>query len=101
MALVFLIELFLDRGQLPTFELTDFGRAPSVSSADQRTEHQLQNRAFTEGIGNDLEATPLLNEQPLEQVGGADRSPMCHQEAQVGDAGFEVVHEAGNATLLL
>jgi hypothetical protein len=26
---------------------------------------------------------------------------MCHQEAQVGDAGFEVVHEAGNATLLL
>jgi hypothetical protein len=24
-----------------------------------------------------------------------------HREAQVGDAGFEVVHEAGNAALLL
>jgi hypothetical protein len=24
-----------------------------------------------------------------------------HQEAQVGDAGFEVVHEAGNTALLL
>jgi hypothetical protein len=26
---------------------------------------------------------------------------MRHREVQVGDAGFEVVHEAGNATLLL
>ena len=35
MALVFLIELFLNRGQLPTFELTDFDRAPSVGSASR------------------------------------------------------------------
>jgi hypothetical protein len=50
-----------------------------------------KNRAFTEGIGNDLEAPPLLNKQPFEQVGGADCPPMRHREAQVGDAGFEVV----------
>jgi hypothetical protein len=57
--LVFLIKLFPDRRQLPAFEIADFDRAPSFGSADQRTEHHFRDRAFTEGIGNDLEAPPL------------------------------------------
>jgi hypothetical protein len=44
---------------------TDFDRAPSFGSADQRTEHHFRDRAFTEGIGNDLEAPPLHRSSKL------------------------------------
>jgi hypothetical protein len=63
--LVFLIKLFPDRRQLPAFEIADFDRAPSFGSADQRTEHHFRDRAFTEGIGNDLEAPPLHRSSKL------------------------------------
>jgi hypothetical protein len=41
--------------------------------------------------GDDLGAPPLLTEQPLEHVGGADRAPMREWEAQMDNARFKVV----------
>ena len=41
--LVFLIELFSDGGQLPTFELGELDRAPALGGANERAEHQLQD----------------------------------------------------------
>jgi hypothetical protein len=46
--------------------------------------------AFAEGL-DDLGAPPLLTEQPLEHVGGADRTPMREREAQMDNARFKVV----------
>jgi hypothetical protein len=62
---VFLIKLFPDRRQLAAFEIADFDRAPSFGSAHQRTEHHFRDRAFTEGIGNVLEAPPLHRSSKL------------------------------------
>jgi len=47
--------------------------------------------AFIEGMRDDLGAPPLLTEQPLEHVGGADRPPMRGWETQMGNARFKVV----------
>jgi len=38
-------------------------------------------------VRDDLGAPPFLAEQPLEQIGGADRPAMAEREAQVRDAG--------------
>src|SRR5262249_3836829 len=65
--LVFVIELFSHRSHLSTFELGDFDSTPTLGSADERAEHQLQNSSLTKGVGNDLEAAALLDEQALKQ----------------------------------
>jgi hypothetical protein len=41
-----------------------------------------------------LGASPFLTEQPLEQVGGADRPPMREWEAEMRNARFEVILQA-------
>jgi len=38
-------------------------------------------------VRDDLGAPPFLAEQPLEQIGGADRPAMAEREAKVRDAG--------------
>src|SRR5262249_56118018 len=99
--LVFVIELFSHRGHLPTFELGDFDSTPTLGSADERAEHQLQNSSLTKGVGNDLEAAALLDEQAFKQIHRADRPAMGHRELKVCDTGLEVVHETCDAAFLL
>src|SRR5262245_52318161 len=99
--LVFVIELFSHRSHLSTFELGDFDSTPTLGSADERAEHQLQNSSLTKGVGNDLEAAALLDEQALKQIRRADRPAMGHRELKVCDTGLEVVHETCDAAFLL
>jgi hypothetical protein len=82
------------------FELGDLDRAPSLGGADERTEHQFQDRAFAECIGDDLEPTALLDKKSFKQIRRADGTAMRHREAQMGDTGFEVVHEAGDRAVV-
>jgi hypothetical protein len=49
-----------------------------------------------EGVWDDFEAPPLLDEQTFEKVRGLGRPPVRDRYAQVGDASFEVVREAGD-----
>ena len=83
------------------FELGDLDRAPSLGGSDQRTEHQLQDGSLAERIRDDLEATAFLDKQAFKQIRRPDGPPMRHRESQVGDAGFEVVHEARDRTVVL
>src|SRR6266542_437349 len=101
LSLVFLIELVADGCKLTALELGDLDGSPTLGGAGERTKHQLEDRPLAEGIRDDLEAAALLNEQTLEQIRGPDRPAMGHWEAQVRDAGFEVVHEAHNRALVL
>lgn len=41
-----------------------------------------------------IEATAFLDKEAFKQIRRPDGPPMRHRESQVGDAGFEVVHEA-------
>src|SRR4029077_5111797 len=45
--------------------------------------------------------TALLDEQTLKQIRRADRAAVGDRESQVRDAGFEVVQEAGNRSVVL
>src|SRR5262245_9850135 len=83
------------------FEFRDFDRAPSLGGSDQRTEHQLQDRSLAERIRDDFETTAFLDQEAFKQVRRPDGPPMRHRESQVGDAGFEVVHEARDRTVVL
>src|SRR5215831_21202360 len=99
LGLIFVVELLSNSGHLSALEVSDFDRTPPLGSARHGTEHQLQDRVFAEGVRDDLEAPAFLDEQTLKQIRGADRTAMCHREAQVGDASFKVVHEARDGTL--
>jgi len=74
---------------------------PSLGSADERAEHQFQDRPLAEGIGDDFEAPALLDEETLEQIRGSNPPPMRHWEAQMGDARFEVIPEARHCPVML
>src|SRR4029450_52709 len=88
------VELLADRPQLTLLELTDGEPAPPVGRADDGGVHELQHRPLPEGMREDLRPASLLEEEPLEQVGGADHAPMTQREAEMGDARVEVVAEA-------
>jgi hypothetical protein len=75
--------------------------AASLGSADERAEHQFQDRPLAEGIGDDFEAPALLDEETLEQIRGSNPTPMRHWEAQMGDARFEVIPEARHCPVML
>jgi hypothetical protein len=68
---------------------------------DECTEHQLQDLSLAKGVGDDLEAVALFDEEPLKQVRGANRPAVRHGEAEVCNAGFEVVHEASHTPFLI
>ena len=51
---------------LPTFELGDLDRAPSLGGSNERAEHQLQDGSLAERIGNDLETTAFLDKEAFE-----------------------------------
>src|SRR5881397_1853873 len=88
------IELSADRSQLTLLEFADGEPAPPVSGPDDGRVHELQDGALPEGVRDDLRATSLLEEEPLEQVRRADHLPVAEREAEMGDAGVEVVAEA-------
>src|SRR4030095_13299217 len=86
-------ELVADRPQLALLEFADGDPPPPLGGADDGRVHQLQHRAFAEGVRNDLRPASLLEEEPLQQVRGAHDPAMPEREAQVGDARVEVVPE--------
>src|SRR6187397_582399 len=79
------------------FELGDLDRAPSLRGSDQRTEHQLQDGSLAERVRDDLETTAFLDTEAFKQIRRPDGAPTRHRESLVGDAGFEVIHEACTA----
>ena len=83
---------------LQPLEVRDPHRAPALRRPDHRPEHQLQDRPLAPGIGNDLQPPALPDEQPLQKVGRPDRTTVVHRHPQMGDAGLEVVEEAGDRT---
>jgi hypothetical protein len=50
------------------------------SAAHDRTEHELEDRLLAEAVGNDLPA-PLLDEQALEQIRGANDAAMGERQS--------------------
>jgi hypothetical protein len=88
------IELIANSGQLSAFEFGHTQTAPAFGCSDQSGIHQLEHGALAESVRDDLGASPLLAEQPLEQVGGADRTPVGEGEAEMSNACFEVVLQA-------
>ena len=67
-------------------ELGNGDTAPALGGANERGIHQ--DGALAESVRDDLGAPPFLAEQPLEQIGGADRPAMAEREAQMRDAGL-------------
>jgi hypothetical protein len=51
-------------------------------------------------FGMILEPTAFLDKESFKQIRRPDR-PMRHRKPQVGDAGFEVIHEAGDRAVIL
>ena len=96
MGLVFLIQFLSDARHLSAFEVGDLDRAPALGGAYHGAEHKLEDRLLAEGVGDDLEAPALLDEQALQEVGGqdADRPAVRDGHAQVRDAGLEVGGQA-------
>ena len=43
-----------------------------LGGTDHGAEHELEDRLFTEGVGNDLQAPAFFDEQTLEKVRGSD-----------------------------
>jgi hypothetical protein len=83
-----------DRLQLATLEFADGKAAPALGRANHRRVHQFEDWALAEGVRDDLGAAPLLEEEPLEQIRRADAFPVSEREAEMSDAGFEVLEEA-------
>ncbi len=92
-----MIEFLSDGLHLTALEVGDPDRPPAFGGADHGAEHELEDRLLAEGVGDDRQAPSLLDEQTLHQVGGADRPAVVDGQAQVRDAGFEVVPEAGDS----
>ena len=88
------VEFLANRSELPLLELTDGQAAPAVSGADHGGVHELQHRPLPKRMRDDLRAATFLEEQPLEEIGGADDLAMAQRKAQVRNAGVEVVDEA-------
>ena len=61
-----MVEVLSDGGDLAQFELGETQTTPALSGADERAEHELEHRLLAEAIGNDLQPSTLLDEQPFE-----------------------------------
>ena len=85
------VDLIADCLQLTLLELGDADAAPAFGGADECGVDKLQDGALAKGMRDDFGAPARLAEQSLEQIGGADRSPMGERETQMCNAGLEVV----------
>jgi hypothetical protein len=94
---VVLIELLPEGGHLAALEPGDPERSPTLGGAGHGAEHQFQNRLLAERVGDDLQAPALLDEQALQQIRRRSRRPpVADRQPEMGDAGLEVLHEAGD-----
>ena len=92
------VEFFSDSGDLSEFELGEAQAAPSFGGSDERAEHELEHRLLAEAIGNDFQPPSFLDEQPFEEVRRPCETTMRDRQAQVRDAGLEIVLETGERT---
>jgi hypothetical protein len=90
-----LSELLPGCSKLTLLELADADAEPAFGGANQCRIDQLQDGPLTEGVRDDLGASWLLAEQPLQEIGGADRPAMAEREAQIRDAGLKFILETG------
>ena len=81
---------------MPPLEVGDLDRPPAFRGPDHGAEHELQDGLLAEGIGNDLEPAAFLDEQTFEKIGRTGRPAMGDGQAQMRDAGLEVVLKAGH-----
>ena len=65
---------------------------------DECAEHELEHRLFAEAVGNDLQPSPFLDEQPFEEIRRPCEATVRDREPQVRDAGLEIVLETGERT---
>ena len=74
-------------------------RRPRHRSAARMSapEHELEHRLLAEAIGNDFQPPPFFDEQPFEEVRPCETT-MRDRQAQVRDAGLEIVLETGERT---
>ncbi len=93
--MIFVVEFFSDGGDLSEFELREAQAAPALSGSDERAEHELEHRLLAEAIGNDLQPSTLLDEQPFEEVRRPCETTMRDRQAQVRDAGLETGERTG------
>jgi hypothetical protein len=80
------IEICSDGGDLAQFELGEAQTPPALSGADECAEHELEHRLLAKAIGNDLQPSTLLDEQPFEKVCGANETAVGDRQPQVRDA---------------
>ena len=59
---------------LTTFGSRKFSRVLMFGGADHGAEHELEDGLLAEGVGDDLQASSLLEEQALEKIGRSDRA---------------------------
>ena len=69
-------ELLSEGVDLAALELGEADPAPALGGAGHGAEHELEDGALTEGVGDDLQPATLLDEQALEEVRGSDRAAM-------------------------
>ena len=93
-SLVFIVKFFSDGGDLAELELGEAEAAPSFGGSDERAEHKLEHRLLA-AVGNDLEPSPFLHEQPFEQVRRPCKTAMRDRQWQMRNAGYEIVFERG------
>jgi hypothetical protein len=79
-------QLFADGPELALLELTDRDPAPAIRGADHRRVHQLEHGPLAQGLRDDLGAPPLLEEQPLEEIGRPDDLAVAEREAEMSNA---------------
>ena len=65
LGLVFLIEFLSEGGHLSALEVGELDGSPTLGGADHGAEHELEDGPFAEGVGEDLEAPPLLDKEAL------------------------------------
>src|SRR4051812_36867045 len=94
--LVLGVEVLSDGGDLTKLELSEAQAAPALRRTHKRAEHELEHRLLAEAVRDDLEPSPLLDEEALQKIRRPRRAAMRHRKPQVGDAGLEVVLEAGD-----
>ena len=70
---VFAVEVLSDGCELTKLELGEGQAAPALGGAHQGAEHQLQHRLLAEPVRDDLQPTPLLDEQSFEEIRRACR----------------------------
>jgi hypothetical protein len=87
------IELAADCLHLTVLELGNLDTAPALGGTNERAYISFKTAVSPQACGISLVAPARFAEQPLEQIGCADRPATAERETQIGDARLEVVVE--------